>query len=93
YLSRRLTARHRELGTRWHRLPADRQALLVPALFAPGPAAAVRAVARKAFVIPDQTPSPNGRTAADRSYHSGKYKKDRMNTQVTADPFAIAAGP
>jgi hypothetical protein len=29
YLSRLLSARHRELGTRWRRLSADRQALLV----------------------------------------------------------------
>ncbi|MEU9406706.1 transposase family protein [Streptomyces sp. NPDC048281] len=120
YLTRRLTARRRELGTRWRRLPADRQALLVPAhlwcgpayaqlavgfgvgtstvhryvaeavevlaALAPDLATAVRAAARKAFVILDGTLPPIGRIAADRPYCSGKHQKQGMNVQVIADP-------
>ncbi|MGW3956178.1 transposase family protein [Streptomyces sp. NPDC004752] len=121
FLSRLLTARRREPGTRWRRLPADRQALLVLAhlrcghtyaqpaagfgvgtstvhryvaeaveilaALAPGLATAVRAAARKAFVIPDGTLLPIDRIAADRPYYSGKHKKHGMNVQVIADPF------
>ena len=99
-LSGLLTARRRELGTRWRRLPADRPALLVLAhlrcghtcaqlaagfgvetstvaryvaeaveilaALAPGLATAVRAAARKAFVILDGTLLPIDRIAADR---------------------------
>ncbi|MGK3945259.1 IS5 family transposase [Streptomyces sp. RP5T] len=121
FLSRLLTARRRELGTRWRRLPADRQALLVLAhlrcghtyaqlaagfgvgtstvaryvteavevlaALAPDLATAVRAAARKAFVILDGTLLPIDRIAADRPYYSGKHKKHGMNVQVIADPF------
>lgn len=121
FLSRLLAARRRELGTRWRRLPADRQALLVLAhlrcghtyaqlaagfgvgtstvhryvaeavevlaALAPDLATAIRAAARKAFVILDGTLLPIDRIAADRPYYSGKHKKHGMNVQFIADPF------
>ncbi|MET8130081.1 IS5 family transposase [Streptomyces sp. NPDC005065] len=120
FLSRLLTTRRRELGTRWRRLTADQQALLVLAhlrcghtyaqlaagfgvgtstvaryvaeavevlaALAPDLATAVRAAARKAFVILDGTLLPIDRIAADRPYYSGKHKKHGMNVQVIADP-------
>ncbi|MFF7476978.1 transposase family protein [Streptomyces sp. NPDC008092] len=119
FLSRRQAARRLELGTRWRRLPAARQALLVLAhlrcghtyaqlaagfgvgtstvgryvaeavevlaVLAPDLATAVRAAARKAFVILDGTLLPIDRIAADRPYHSGRHKKHGMNVQVLAD--------
>jgi DDE superfamily endonuclease/Helix-turn-helix of DDE superfamily endonuclease len=53
---------------------------------APDLAAAVRAAARKAFVILDGTVLPIDRIAADRPYYSGKHKKHGMNVQFVADP-------
>jgi hypothetical protein len=68
-----------------HRYVAE--AVEVLAALAPDLATAVRAAARKAFVILDGTLLPIDRIAADRPYYSGKHKKHGMNVQVIADPF------
>ncbi|MGW7613724.1 transposase family protein [Streptomyces sp. NPDC054766] len=120
YLTGQLASCRREIGTRWRRLAAGRQALLalahlrcghtyaqlaagfsigiatvyryireaveVLAALAPDLATAVRAAARKAFVILDGTLLPIDRIAADGPYYSGKHKKHGMNVQVIADP-------
>ncbi|MFF5504589.1 IS5 family transposase [Streptomyces roseolus] len=120
-LSEQLRARRHERGTRWRRLTAGRQALLVLAhlrcghtyaqlaagfgvgtttayryvveavellaSLAPTLAEAVRAAARKAYVILDGTLLPIDRIAADRPFYSGKHKKHGMNVQALTDPF------
>ena len=68
-----------------HRYVAE--AVEVLAALAPDLATAIRAAARKAFVILDGTLLPIDRIAADRPYYSGKHKKHGMNVQVIADPF------
>jgi hypothetical protein len=74
------------VGTRTvHRYVAE--AVEVLAALAPDLATAIRAAARKAFVILDGTLLPIDRIAADRPYYSGKHKKHGMNVQVIADPF------
>ncbi|WP_413755206.1 IS5 family transposase [Streptomyces sp. MMBL 11-3] len=62
------------------------EAVDVLAALAPDLAAAVKAAARKAFVILDGTLLPIDRIAADRPFYSGKHKKHGMNVQVIADP-------
>jgi hypothetical protein len=55
---------------------------------APGLCQAVRAAkkAGHAYVVPDGTPIPVDRVAADRPFYSGKHKKHGMNLQVIASP-------
>ncbi len=98
YLTQRLRARWREIGSRWRRLPAGRQALLalahpireavdVLAALAPDLAEAMETIRAKAFVILDGTLLPIDSIAADTPYYSGKHKRHGMNVQVLTDPF------
>lgn len=80
HLAEQLAVRRREIGTRWRRLPAGRQALLVLAQ-------AMETARTKAFAILDGTLLPIDRIAADTPYYSGKHKRHRMNVQVLTDPF------
>ncbi|XMN11118.1 transposase family protein [Streptomyces griseobrunneus] len=84
FLTRQLTFRRQEIGTRWRRLPAGRQAL---AALAPSLDEAMTTIRAKAFVILDGTLLPIDRIAADTPYYSGKHKRHGMNVQVLTDPF------
>ncbi|MEV5678485.1 MULTISPECIES: transposase family protein [unclassified Streptomyces] len=80
HLAEQLAVRRREIGTRWRRLPAGRQALLALAR-------AMETARTKAFVILDCTLLPIDRIAADTPCCSGEHKRHRMNVQVLTDPF------
>ncbi|MEV6075847.1 transposase family protein [Streptomyces sp. NPDC052069] len=80
HLAEQLAVQRREIGTRWRRLPAGRQALLALAQ-------AMETARTRAFVILDGTLLPIDRIAADTPCYSGKHKRHRMNVQVLTDPF------
>ncbi|GAA2644063.1 transposase family protein [Streptomyces spororaveus] len=63
------------------------EAVELLAALAPTLAEAVRAAARKAYVILDGTLLAIDGIAADRPFYSGKHKKHGMNVQVLTDPF------
>ncbi|MCX4825958.1 transposase [Streptomyces sp. NBC_01142] len=63
------------------------EAVELLAALAPTLAEAVRAAARKAYVILDGTLLPIDRIAANRPFYSGKHKKHGMNVQALTDPF------
>ncbi|GLP68906.1 hypothetical protein TUSST3_55290 [Streptomyces sp. TUS-ST3] len=87
FLTGRLTARRKDIGTRWRRLPASRQALLALAILAPSLTEAMQTFQEKAFVILDGTLLPIDRIAADTPYYSGKHKGNGMYVQILTDPF------
>ncbi|WP_405668199.1 transposase [Streptomyces sp. NBC_01166] len=95
FLTKRLRARQREIGTRWRRLPVGgRQALRcvrevidVLAAAAPTLTEATKTIRAQAFVILDGTLLPIDRIAADTPYYSGKHKRHGINVQVLTDPF------
>lgn len=92
YLTGRLVARRREIGTRWRRLAAGRQALLALATLAPDLTEAMTTASVKAFAILDGTLLPIDRVAADTPHHSGKHKRHGMNVQVLTDRSAGCCG-
>jgi hypothetical protein len=62
------------------------EAVEVLAALAPSLAEAVRTASSKAFVLLDGTLPPTDRTAADRPFYCGNYKRHGMSVRILTDP-------